>query len=233
MNTQETTLEKATVLCLKNAKQYIKDAEILHSFKSYKHSLALTVLSDVELGKAVIYHLWSKDLIEGRILPEPFQVSFLERQYRKFASETWWVGLTIASNVEFLVQEILDASEQTPNAAKGEKFSALTMKKITGVIEKMQLENDKLIELESYRSLGFFADSMGDDNNINSISVEKSLARVRIQQVKNRLRVGTPFLSLSFSEASNGIVKALLKEAFRNVVPLRDKITQFVFSTKD
>ena len=44
-------------LCLTNAKQYIKDAKILYSMKSYGHALALTVLSDIEVGKSVIYHI--------------------------------------------------------------------------------------------------------------------------------------------------------------------------------
>jgi AbiV family abortive infection protein len=51
----------------------IKDAEILHKFKSNRHALALTVLSDVELGKAVIYHLWSKGLIARETTSEIFR----------------------------------------------------------------------------------------------------------------------------------------------------------------
>ena len=136
---EASVLEKAAKLCLKNARQLIKDAEFLYSFKSYGHALGLTVLSDVELGKAVIYHLWSKGLISGETLPPPLQACFWERQYGLFASKTWWVGLAIASNVEELVRGLLDASEAGEGgAATGEKFSSSALRCSSEIIERMR-----------------------------------------------------------------------------------------------
>ena len=232
MNTNDAILENASVLCMKNAKQYIKDAEILHKFNSNQHALALTVLSDVELGKAVIYHLWSKGLIDSVNLPALFQSNFLEKKYVDFASETWWVGLAIASNVEFLIQEILDANEQAGNVTK-DKLSALTMKKIGEVIEKMSQENNRLKEIESYRLQGFFVDSIVDENVVSVDLVKGSLVRDRIKKIKNKIQVGAPFLSLSFDETSKKIIKVLLEEAFRSIIPLRNRIQQFTFPMKD
>ena len=232
MSTNDGILEKAAVLCMKNAKQYDKDAEILHKFNSNQHALALTILSDVELGKAVIYHLWSKGLIDCENLPAPFQSNFSERKYVDFASETWWVGLAIASNVEFLIQEILDANEQAGKAAK-DNLSAPTIKKVNGVIEKMSQENDRLMEFESYRLQGFFVDSIVNENIVSTDLVKGSLVRGRIKKIRNCIRVGVPFLSLSFDETSKKIIKVLLEEAFRSIVPLRNRIQQFTFPTKD
>lgn len=157
--TELNVLENVAKLCLKNATQYIKDAEILCSFKSYGHALALTVLSDVELGKSAIFSVWSKDLIVGTTLPPPFQSCFWEKKYGLFASKTWWVGLIIASNIEDLVQELLDASEVAgDSASKREDISTLAMKQIIEIARKMSLENRKLEEIEEYREKGFFID---------------------------------------------------------------------------
>lgn len=233
--TEFSVLEKAARLCLRNARQYVKDADILYSFKSYGHALALTVLSDVELGKAVIYHLWSKDLISGDALPPPFQSYFWERQYGLFASETWWVGLVIASNVEELVQDLLDASEEAgAAAAKGEELSAPAIRRITGIIERMGLENGKLVKLEECRAKGFFVDfSVYDASIVTPDVVENTLVKDRIQKAKHRIRLSTPFLSLSLSEVPRRIARLLLEEAFQSILPLRGRIRQFVLPVKD
>ena len=71
-------LSEASKSCLANAKQYVKDAELLFSTNSYGHALALTVLCDIELGKAVIYHLCSKKLITEKVLPNQYLLSHNE-----------------------------------------------------------------------------------------------------------------------------------------------------------
>ncbi|MDD5529649.1 MAG: AbiV family abortive infection protein [bacterium] len=49
------TLVEATKLCLQNAKQFIDDARILISKKSYGHGFSLAVLASEEVSKALIY----------------------------------------------------------------------------------------------------------------------------------------------------------------------------------
>ncbi len=235
MSTESSVLEKAALLCLKNARQYIKDADLLYSFKSYGHALALTVLSEVELGKAVIYHLWSKDLISGETLPPPFQDFFWEKKYGLFASETWWIGTVIASNIEELVRSLIDASEEAGDAAStGGELSSSALQRIAEVTERMRLENDKLAELELHRSLSFFVDfSVHDASILTPDLAQKSLVRDRIREAKQRIRVGTPFLSLSLSDVPKRIAKILLEEAFQSILPMRGRISRFVMPVKD
>jgi AbiV family abortive infection protein len=228
-------LEKGVLLCLQNAKQYIKDADILFSFKSYRHSLALTILSDVELGKAVIYHLLSKDLIAQDTLPSHYQSYFREKQYGLLASETWWVGLLIASNVEYLVQNLLDISEEAGKAAEnGGELSAFTQRMITELVEKMNGENSKLNELEEYMRKGLFADLNPHEAKFTApATVEKTLVKERISRAKQCIKIGQPFLSLSLTEAPRTIAEQLLRIAFESVLPLKSTISQFTFPLND
>ena len=220
---------------MQNAKQYIKDADILFSFKSFRNSLALTILSDVELGKAVIYHLLSKDLIAQDTLPSPYQSYFREKHYELLASETWWVGLLIASNVEYLVQNLLDISEEAGKVAANQgEFSALAQRMTTELVEKMNGENSKLKELEEYRRKGFFIDFNLPEAKFRSLTkVERTLLKERISRAKQRIKIGQPFLSLSLTEAPRSIAKHLLREAFQSILPLKSEISQFTFPQKN
>jgi len=56
----EDFFEEATIAILRNAKQYIKDEEILCSFRNYCHALAITILDNVEMGKSASYNLAQK-----------------------------------------------------------------------------------------------------------------------------------------------------------------------------
>ncbi|MGZ4850557.1 MAG: AbiV family abortive infection protein [Candidatus Bathyarchaeia archaeon] len=226
-------LEKCALLCLKNAKQYIKDADILFSFKSYQHSLALTILSDVELGKAVVYHLLSKDLILGDTLPSPYQLYFREKEYGLFASETWWLGLTIASNIEYLVQNLLDISELGEVAANVGDSAAFTQTRITELVKKMNGENSNFEELEEYWTKAFFVDHNLHEAEFGTVDVvEKTLVKERISRAKQRIKIGQPFLSLSLTKAPRRIAEHLLGEAFQSILPLRSKISQFTIPLK-
>jgi hypothetical protein len=233
--TESGVLDKIAESCLKNARQFINDAEILCSFKSYGHALALTVLSDIELGKTAIYAIWSKDLIAGTTLPPLFQSYFWEKKYGLFASKTWWVGLVIASNVEELVQELLDTSEIAgESASNGGAISPLSMQRITMIIEKMNSENRKLAELEDYRTKSFFVDFNNKDSSVVTPGiVQKSLVIDRIRKAKHRIKRGKPFLSLSLGEVQKRIARILIEEAFQNILPLSDRINQFILPVKE
>ena len=235
MSTEQSVLEKAAALCLRNAKQYIKDADLLYSFKSHGHALALTVLANIEIGKCVIYHLWSKDLISGQTLPPPFQSYFWEKKYGLFASETWWIGLTIASNIEELMKEMIDASEEAGDATShGGGLATPALQRISQLTEKMRLENNKLKELEDDRTISFFVDfSVHDASVFTPEMVERKLVKERIKTAKQLIRVGAPFLSLSLSDVPRKIARILLEEAFYSVLPIKDRISQFVLPSLD
>ena len=221
---------KASKLCLTNAKQYVKDAKILCSTKSYGHALALTIFSDIELGKAVIYHLCAKDLISKDVLPDNFLLNFEDRNYDKFVSETWWVGLVLASNIDALVPNLFNLSNLSAKInLKGNKreLSKNTENQMLKLINEMHPENEKIKDLLTFAREGFFVKvtqkRVTSPNNIN-----KSLAKERIKEVNERIVNGEPFLSLSFSKVQKTIAEGLLKAAFESIVPMKSKIEQLI-----
>ena len=222
-------LEKAALFCLSNAKQYANDADILCSFRSYGHSLLFTVLSDVELGRAVIYNLWSKGLISEDMLPSPFQSYFREKQYGILAAEAWWIGLVIASNIEELVQNLLDVSEIAGESFINEgELSAPAKNQITEIVERMGLENSRLMELEKYLAEGSFVSfSLKEAEASTPTEVKGLFVRERLNRVKKRIRTGEPFFALSLTDTPKKIAKLLLEEAFQSILPLRLRISQF------
>ncbi len=224
-------LEKVTKLCLKNAKQYVKDAELLYTFKSYGHALALTILSDIELGKAVVYHLWAKDLITEENLPSAYLSCFRRKQYGLFASKTWWIGLVIASNVEELVQSIIDISENIGNVSMISEFSPVVQKQINELSEKMNKENDKLMQFEDYKQKMFFVNFDSQVVISSPDTCERALAKDRIQTAKKRILLGEPFLYLSFNETSKIIAQTFLETAFQSILTIENKISEFVIKS--
>ena len=225
-------LEKASKLCLDNAKQYIKDARILYSTKSYGHTLALTVLSDIELGKSVMYHLCSKGIIREEFVPNQF-VSFIkEKKYDDFASETWWVGLVLASNVESLVPSIFtfcDYSGKISNDKNKSELSEETKKQMFELIEKMKPENKKIFELLEFACKGFFVNFDLSEKKLGSpLDADKSLVKERLEKVEERIENGEPFLLLSFSTIQKKIAEGLLKAAFESIVPISSEINQLI-----
>jgi AbiV family abortive infection protein len=221
-------LEKGSFLHLKNAKQYIKDADLLFSFKSYRHALALTILSDVELGKAVVYHLLLKDVIGEDTLPRRYKSYLQKGQYELLMSETWFVGLLIASNVEYLVQALLDISDEAGKiTANGGDPSACVQRMMVEIIQKMNGEKKNLKKMEEEKKKAFIIDLNLQEADFSEMSVdEKTLIRERISEAKFRIKIGQPFLSLSLTGASRKIAVQLLGEAFRNMLPLKREISQ-------
>jgi len=228
---EDSILENAERLCLRNSKQYISDADILYSFKSYGHALALIVLSDVELGKAVIYNLWRKGLLSEDKLIQPYQSFFLGNQYELLASETWWIGLVIASNVDLLVQNLLDASEGglETSANQGGELPEQAMQRITKIVEMMGFENTKLSEIEDYRTKGFFVKFSFQEAKISTPAlVERTLVREQLEKAKKRIKRGEPFFLLPLNEKLAELAQLMVGEAFKSILPLRNRISQFI-----
>ncbi len=213
---------------MKNAKQYINDAELLYTFKSYGHALALTILSDIEIGKAVVYHLWAKDLITEENLPSAYLSCLRKKQYGLFASKTWWIGLVIASNIDELVQSLIEISENAGNVSMGSEFSPVAQKQINELLEKMNKENDKLIQLEDYKQKGFFVNFDSQLIISSPDTCEKALVKERIHIAKQRILRGEPFLSLPFNETSKRIAQTFLKTALQSILPIINSISEFI-----
>ena len=105
---EEKLLKEAVKLCLDNAEQYHKDAEILVALRSYGHALALTVLGEEELSKAIIYYLRSEGL-----LPENFRLHLDKKQYGYLDEQAWAKGLTISYKIVELGESIRKSIEKS------------------------------------------------------------------------------------------------------------------------
>ena len=233
---EQEPLSKASKCCLDNAKQYVKDARILYSTKSYGHALALTVLSDVELGKSVIYHICSKGMITEEVLPTQFISYLKEKEFNKLASETWWLGLVLASNLEVLVPSLFTLCEYSGKITVNQHTSELsqeTHKQMFELIEKMKPENKKIIELLEFACKGFFVNlNFGGKKVDCPLTIKKSLVKKRLEKAKERIENGEPFLLLSFSEIQIKIAQRLLKAAFESIIPIRTEINQLILPLK-
>lgn len=229
-------LSEASKYCLDNAKQYVKDARILYSTKSYGHALALTVLSDIELGKSVIYHLCAKGMVTEDVLPIQFQPHIKEENYDSLASETWWVGLVLASNVEDLVPNIFTFCDYSGKISTDRNWSELSnevKKQMERLIEKMRPENKRINELMEFACKGFFVKLKENEEKIGSPSdVDKSIVKARLEKVEERIENGEPFLLLSFSKIQKKIAQGLLKQAFESIIPIQSEITKLILPLK-
>lgn len=220
-------LEKVTRLCLNNAKQYLRDAEFLYSSQSYGHALALTVLSDIEVGKSVIYYVCSQGMITEEVLPPQFISYLKEKQYDLLASETWWLGLVLASNVDVLVPILFRVSVFSGTSASD--LSQETRKQIFELVEELKSENEKIFELHEFASKSFFVNLKFREEKVDSPSnIMKSLVKERLEETKKRIENGEPFLFLSFSEKQKKIAQEFLKTALESLIPIRKEIKKTI-----
>ena len=78
---------------------------------------------------------------------------------RALASETWWVGLVLASNIDVLVPNLITLFEYSGKISVDGLKSELTQetkKQMFELIEKMQPENEGINELLEFARKGFF-----------------------------------------------------------------------------
>jgi AbiV family abortive infection protein len=225
-------LSKPSKLCLDNAKQYIQDAQLLYSSKSYGHALALTVLSDIELGKSVIYHLCAKGLITEEVLPDQFISYYKEKKYEILAQQTWWVGLVLASNVDALIPSIftlVQYSEKISTSKNKSELSQETKDIMLDLINELKPKIKNIYVLLNFACESFFVNfKIKEKYSSSPLDVKKSLVKERIEKVKERIENGEPFLLLSFSEVQRKIGQGLLRAAFESIIPIRTEINQFI-----
>ena len=177
-----------------------------------------------------MYHLLSKDLVTEDSLPSPYQSYLRQKQYALLTSETWWVGLLIASNIEYLVQNLLDLSEGVEKLSTNKAEQQEYPQPITKIIERINEENGKLDEFRECWQKAFFVDFDLHETGLGEPAiVEKTLVKERINRVKQRIKIGQPFLSLSLTDAIRRIANQLVMEAFQRILPLRSKISQLTF----
>jgi hypothetical protein len=225
-------LEKTSKICLKNAKQYFKDAEILCSFRSYGHALGFTILGDVEMGKSAIYNLYSKNLIPVSTLPEPYSTYCKESEIEKFAAESWWIGFVLASNIEEIIQNLIEVTQEVKIDQTKEFGIKLTKKGIQiqkKLIQKLLLENEKIKELEEFTTKSFLVKPDFRTNSVNSPNlVKKSVVKERLKIAKKNIKTAEPFLSFPINSIQKSLTKMLLTIAFQSILPIKKEIIRFI-----
>ena len=231
---EEKFFKEVSMACLRNAKQYIKDGEILCSFKSYGHALAMIILCNVEMGKAAIYNLCAKDLIPKTALPQPYSSHLQKKEFEKFSTESWWIGLVLSSNIEEILQNLIEVTEEVkinPSKEFGIELTQKGQQKIENLLNKMMKENKKFQELEEFKNKAFFVKSNQKENKVDSpILVEKSLVKEQLKIAKKNIITAEPFLDFPLNEVQQKIAQMFLNSAFQSILPIKNEITHFITS---
>jgi len=130
MSEKEKLLRKITLLSLKNAEQYINDAEVLVKKRSYGHAFALSVLAEEELAKAVMYYLCAEGIfgIEGK---------WRKDSLRHVRKQEFAFGIAFMYEMILIVEEALDFAQ---GKAKGNatRFKQIFERKIAEILQKEQ-----------------------------------------------------------------------------------------------
>jgi hypothetical protein len=221
-------LEKTYNACLTNAKQYIEDAEILCSFRSYGHALAFTILGDVEMGKAAIYYLYSKKLIPETTLPEPYSTYYRNNEIEKFAAEAWWIGYVIISNIEEILQNIIEVTQEVEmdsNEEFGVKLTEKGHKIQKKLIQIMIKKNEKIKETDEHITRAFLVRTNFKTNVIKTPNqVKKSYVKEQIKTAKKNIKTAEPFLNFPLNSTQQNLSKMLLTIAFQSILPIKKEI---------
>ena len=131
----------------------------------------MTILGNVEMGKAAIYNLCTKDLIPKTALPQPHATHFQKKEIEKIAAESWWIGLVLSSNIEEIIQNLIEISEEVNTNPTKEFGIELTQKghqQIKNLLNKMMKENKKFQELEEFKTKAFFVKFNQKENKVDS-----------------------------------------------------------------
>lgn len=225
-------IEKTSKISLKNAKQYIKDAEILCSFRSYGHALAFTILGNVEMGKTAIYNLYSKNLIPNKTLPEPYSTYYRNNEIEKLAAEAWWIGYVLISNIEEILQNLIEVPQEVemdPTEKFGFRLTKKGLKIHQKLISKLTKENDKIEEFDKNITKAFLVKPNLKTKTIESPNqVEKTTVKEQIKMAKKNIKTAEPFLNFPINKIQKKIAKFMLTIAFESILPIKKEITHFI-----
>jgi hypothetical protein len=152
------------------------------------------------------------------------------------ASETWWVGLVLASNVDVLVPNLFNLTNYSGKIKIKGSSSELTQEtknQISKIIFEMQPKNNLIHDFLDFASQGFFVNFEKNGGCSSPLEVKKTLVKERIEKIKERIVNGEPFLLLSFSEIQKKIAQKLIKAAFESITPIRNEVNQLTIPLWD
>lgn len=193
MSEKEKLLRKIALLSLKNAEQYITDAEVLVKKRSYGHAFALAVLGEEELAKAVMYYLCAEGIfgIEGK---------WRKDSLRHVRKQRFAFGIAFMYEIILIVEEAMNFAQKK---AKGNtpRFGKIFEKKMAEILQKEQ----KLVaskhgdfyehlkpfeELQKKREKAMYVEANLRKGEVTSPKdFKKSEAKQYISHVKERVEV--------------------------------------------
>ncbi len=178
---------KASEECLKNARQFVKDAERLIESSSFGHAFSLLVLADEEMGKSLMF-LFS---LFGLSLKRSFLRSHARKQFVQLGMSLAWTILDLLR-----IENIMKAAREVKDVEKRKLLIVEEMKKIAEMDEdemrnRLQLRIGETVDLfkdlDTRKQRGFYVE-LNDDGEITTptdISEEEVLQY--LGSVKSRL----------------------------------------------
>jgi len=216
----EKILTEAVKLCLDNAEQYIKDAEVLVKNSSYGHAFALSVLAEEETAKAWMYYLcvqgilgvhgdWRKDIRKHRFKQK---LAFM---------------LTLMYKVGELIYEIQESVEKMAEA-NSNKAKEIVLKKMKNFQERM-VKSVTYQRGEFHESLKWFKGMQEEkekalyvDLNIERKRLSspkmfnKSEVRKYLSQVEKRLEMTKEGVNRPMIPSVKEYTKSLMRDFLRS-----------------
>lgn len=213
-------LKRAVKLCLENAEQYIKDAELLIKNESYGHAFALTVLAEEEAAKVWIYYLcvqgilgvhgdWTKDILKHRI------------------KQSFAFMLTLMYKVGDLIYEIQESVEKMAEA-NSKKAKEIVLKKMRNFQERM-VKSVTYQRGEFYESLKWFKGMQREKEKALYVDVNierkrlsspktfnKSEVRKYLSQVEKRLEMTKEGVNRPMIPSVKEYTKSLMRDFLRS-----------------
>ena len=216
----EKTLRKALGLCVDNAEQFIKDAEILIENSSYGHAFALSVLAEEEIAKAWIYHIcaegvigvegtWKRDIRDhrlkqgfGLLLGLIYKIIGLLREIKESVDKE--AGDNSRKAKRIALKKMKDFKEQMLESAthqRGEFHELLKW------FKTLQDEKEKAL----YIDIDFRENTFTSPKKFEKRDVKKYL-----EQVEERLEITREMLSHRLTPSQKASIKSMLRENLKS-----------------
>jgi hypothetical protein len=210
-------LKKVSRLCLQNASQLLKDADLLFAFKSYGSALALVTIGNEEFGKAVIYKMFAEGFIDDQSLPINFHECLKKGNFQELASQSCWMGLALASCLEEFGESIYSifANAENINLELTGKPSSNETKNIIALIDNL---GKHIIKFQNYYQnkndgLHVFLDYVDEKAN-SPLEIDKSEVNKIITKSRERFSFVEPFFEINLSKTQKQKFTEILNKAY-------------------
>ncbi len=199
------SLNKAAHASLQNARELLKEVELLNEHSYYARALSLAIIGQEELGKAVIFAAASLGLFPGlrerlskrglhnpafehelkQLLMEYWGIALwqTEEWHQELGNEIGWENWTAFSDVEWLEELFNSISKEDPSSTDIlKKFGKA--KKIIKKLRLVDLENRTTDEI---KQAGFYIDLKPDGSISKPLEIAEIDSRVAIGELEASL----------------------------------------------